>query len=82
MPRTGGRPRGSKNRLPEEFRRFIDTRGRPLEFLAAISRGNLVTAADPADPGKKVKVYPTVAERTLAAKTLLDRLLPALKASR
>lgn len=80
LPRTGGRPKGSKNRLPEEFRRFIDQRGRPLEFLAAVARGNLLSAADPADPTKKTKVYPTLGERTLAAKTLLDRLLPVLKA--
>lgn len=81
LPKTGGRPKGAKNRLPEEFRRFIDQRGRPLELLAAIARGNKVTAADPSDPTTKTRIYPSLAERTVAARALLDRLLPALKAT-
>lgn len=80
-PKTGGRPKGAKNRLPEEFRRFIDQRGRPLELLSAIARGNKVVAADPANPTEKIRIYPSLAERTTAARALLDRLLPSLKAT-
>jgi hypothetical protein len=79
-PRSGGRPKGAKNRLPEEFRAYIDARGRPLELLSAIARGNKVTAADPADPTRKIRVYPGLADRVAAARALMDRLLPALKA--
>ena len=80
-PKSGGRQPGSKNAVPAELRRFINQRGRPLEFLAAIADGRKVSAADPEDPSKKVRVYPSLHERTAAAKTLLNKLVPDLKAT-
>lgn len=70
-----------KNIVPGELRRFINQRGRPLELLAAIADGRKVTAADPDDPGKKIRVYPALRERTSAAKTLLNKLVPDLKST-
>ena len=81
QPRTGGRPKGSRNRLPEELRRYIDQRGRPLDFLAAIAAGRKVTAADPENPDRKVRVYPSLPDRIAAARALLNKLLPDLKSS-
>ncbi|MGM0583385.1 MAG: hypothetical protein ACQEUZ_01875 [Pseudomonadota bacterium] len=81
-PKTGGRRPGSpRARLPEELRGFINQRGRPLELLAAISDGRKVSAADPSDPSRKIRIYPTLDERVAAARSLLDRLLPTLKAT-
>lgn len=79
--KTGGRKPGAVNRLPEELRRFINQRGRPLELLAAIADGRKVSAADPANPGAKIRVYPSLNERVFAARTLLNKLLPDLKST-
>ncbi|MGR3562952.1 MAG: hypothetical protein ACU0FH_16775 [Heliomarina sp.] len=81
LPKTGGRKPGSSNKLPTELRQFINQRGRPLEFLAAIADGRKVSAADPGNPGKKIRVYPSLRERAAAAETLLSKLLPDLRAT-
>ena len=81
LPKTGGRKPGTANQLPTELRQFINQRGRPLDLLAAIAAGRQVTAADPDNPGRKIKVYPTLRERTTAAQTLLNKLLPDLRAT-
>lgn len=81
QPKTGGRVKGSGNRLPAELRDFINARGKPVEFLAAIASGRKVSAADPEDPSKKVRVYPNLDQRAKASEMLLNRLLPALKAT-
>jgi hypothetical protein len=81
LPKTGGRKKGTGNKLPAELRHFINERGRPLDFLAAIASGRKVTAADPSDPGKKLSVYPTLSERAKAAETLLGKILPDLKST-
>ncbi len=81
LPKTGGRKKGTGNKLPAELRHFINEKGRPLAFLAAIASGRKVTAADPEDPGKKVSIYPTLSERAKAAETLLGKILPDLKST-
>lgn len=81
LPKTGGRQPGSGNRVPAELRQFINQRGRPLELLSAIADGRKVSAADPEDPGRKIRVYPSLKERTVAATTLLNKLLPDLRAT-
>ena len=79
--KTGGRKPGAVNRPPDELRRFINHRGRPLELLAAIADGRKVSAANPEKPGEIIRVYPSLNERVSAARTLLNKLLPDLKSS-
>lgn len=81
LPKTGGRKPKSGNRVPEELRRFINQRGRPLELLAAIADGRMVSAADPQNPGKKLRVYPSLSDRVIAARVLLGKVLPDLKST-
>jgi hypothetical protein len=80
LPKTGGRRKGVNRHAPE-LRAFIDQRGRPLEFLAAIAAGRKLTAADPADPTKTTRLYPSLEARAAAARSLLNKLLPDLKAT-
>ena len=80
-PKTGGRKPGSKNAVPNELRNYINHKGRPLELLAAIASGRKVTAADPKDPCKKTSVYPSLTDRISAARVLMNKLVPDLRAS-
>ena len=80
-PKSGGRKPGSKNVVPSELRRFINQKGRPLELLAAISSGRKITAGDPDEPGKKIRVYPSLGERVAAARVLMNKLIPDLRAT-
>ena len=78
LPKTGGRRKGVNRHAPE-LRAFIDQRGRPLEFLAAITSCRKLTAADPADPTKTIRMYPSLEARAAAARALLNKLLPDLR---
>lgn len=81
LPKTGGRQKGSGNRLPAELRHFADSRGRALELITDIAAGRKVSVADPEDAGRKIRVYPTMGERAVAARVLVDKLLPDLKSA-
>lgn len=78
LPKTGGRRPASD--LPVELRPFVNQRGRPLEFLAAVAAGRKVSVADPENYGQKIRVYPTMEQRVSAARVLAAKLMPDLKA--
>lgn len=78
-PKSGGRKPGVKNRISADVKQAILIDGKPLETLFAIARGNRMKAGDPADPTRKVFVYPTLADRKDAARTLLAKVVPDLK---
>ena len=54
-------------------------KGKPLELLFKICAGNLIKVGD-ADGGSK-KVYPSLADRATAARVLLAKVLPDMKAT-
>jgi hypothetical protein len=79
LPKTGGRKRPAP--IPVELREYIHRRGRPLELLNAIASGRKVQAADPENPGAKKSVYPTLPDRIAAARVLLAKVAPDLRAT-
>jgi hypothetical protein len=80
-PAGSGRKKGTKNLLNHDMKQEILVRGRPLEVLCTVAAGRRMKAADPSDPSKTVWTYPTATERVAAARTLLGKILPDVKAT-
>lgn len=81
LPRTGGRQKGTPNRLPAAQREVIASKYRPAEFLGRIVLGQRQRVGPPAGPGQPQYAYPTLAQRLQAAEILLAKTLPDLKAN-
>lgn len=78
-PKTGGRRKGTPNRLTRDAKAAVLNIVDPNELLARIAAGHKLSCADPDNPGRKVRVYPTKAERIAAATVLSHKFLPSLK---
>ena len=74
-----GRKKGTANKVTQDVRDYIMDKGKPLELLFKICAGNLIKVGD-ADGGSK-KVYPSLADRATAARVLLAKVLPDMKAT-
>ena len=74
-----GRKAGTPNKLTKDVRNYILEKGKPLELLFKISCGHKIKVGD-AD-GNAKRVYPSLADRASAAKVLLSKVLPDIKAT-
>ena len=79
-PKTGGRGKGVPNRFTTISRTFIIKKSMALSFLCDVSAGRVFKIADPDNPRKKIKVYPTAEQRLKAASILAPMVVPTLKA--
>lgn len=77
--RRPGRPLGSKSKYGRDAKETIVLSGRPIEFLCQVVRGDKLKAGDPGAPGKRLMVWPTLAERMTAARILAAKVAPDLK---
>ena len=76
--RKGGRPKGSKNKTGKVAREAI-AEAEPERFLIRIMKGQKFMRAAEEGAKRRVACYPTLAESTVAAKTLLSKIIPDLK---
>jgi len=78
MPRvTGsGRKRGTPNKVVGDLRQLVLTKGRPIEFLCNVVRGQRVRVGPVAGPGEPEWVYPSFADRLKAAAILAAKVMP------
>jgi hypothetical protein len=74
-----GRKSGTPNKMTKDVREYIMDKGRPLELLFKIARGYKVKVGDP--EGNAKKIYPSLTDRAAAAKTLLAKCIPDIKAT-
>ena len=74
-PPGSGRQRGTPNHVNRNARELIITKGKPIEFLCRVVRGKRIRL----DGGSWV--YPSLDQRLMASKWLLDRVSPVLAAA-
>ena len=74
-----GRRKGVANRSTEVGRDFISQNARDIKFLCDVSAGKLVSVADPDNPRKKLRIYPSLADRLLAARITAPMHVATLK---
>jgi len=75
-----GRKKGTANKLTANLKDIIVRRGRPLELLCDVAAGRKIRVGPQAGPGAKYE-YPGLGERIGAAKALLCKIIPDLKAN-
>jgi len=79
--RGRGRPKGSRNKVSSDARRLIAEHGLgAVKTLCKIAAGQTIYAA-PDGSGKRERIVPSLDQRISAARVVLDRLVPSLKAS-
>jgi hypothetical protein len=74
-----GRKAGTPNKLTLDVRTYIMEKGKPLELLFKISCGQKVKVGD-VDGNSKL-IYPSLTDRASAARALLSKVLPDIKAT-
>lgn len=79
-PKTGGRKKGTKNKITTDVKATILERGKPLELLCDIARGRKIRVGPQAGPAEPEFIYRTRDQRTSAARILLAKIVPDLKA--
>lgn len=75
-----GRKVGTKNKVTLPVKEMILTRGRPVELLCDVSRGLRIRVGPQAGPGEPEWCYPDLPTRINAARTLLGKIVPDLRA--
>lgn len=80
LPKTGGRQKGTGNRVTADLRQLIIDQAKPDKFLADIVTGRRVRVGPQAGPGEAIYEYPTLEQRLKAAAILLGKVLPDIKA--
>ncbi len=78
-PKTGGRRKGTPNRTRVQTLERIESECDPIDYLCRLARGLQFEAAAEAGGTVKVKMYPTLDQRTDAAKILARKVLPDQK---
>ena len=66
--------------ITADLKQEILVKGKPLDLLCNVSRGLKIRVGPQAGPGARF-VYPTLRERLDAARTLLAKVLPDMKAT-
>ena len=79
-PPGAGRKKGVPNRLTTIGRNFIVKKSMALPFLCDVSAGRRFKIADPNNPSKTIKVYPTTEQRLRASAIIAPMIVPTLKA--
>ena len=80
QPKSGGRQKGTANKVNATTRERIEKEADPIGFLVNIVNGEPIEVANPADSSATVTVYPNYEQRQDAAKTLAKKVLPDMKA--
>ena len=80
-PASGGRPKGTPNKVNMVTRDYVIKQGAPLSFLCNVVRGKRITAAAEQGDAKRTHVFPTLDQRIRAAEVLSRKCLPDLKAT-
>ncbi|WP_428660472.1 hypothetical protein [Reyranella sp.] len=80
LPKSGGRKKGVPNKTTADAKETILKRGKPMELLCDVARGLKIRVGPQAGPGEPQFVYPTLGERLQAARTLLAKVVPDVKA--
>jgi hypothetical protein len=78
VPGSGRKP-GTPNKLTQDVRQYIMDKGQPLELLFKIARGHKIKVGDA--EGNAAKIYPSLTDRASAARALLAKCLPDMKAT-
>ena len=83
-PKPGpGRPPGSPNKVNMVTRERIEREADPVGFFIRLASGEAIEAAVPIGPDRdhteKVKIYPTLEQRSQAQRVLINKLLPDAK---
>jgi hypothetical protein len=78
--KTGGRKPGQPNPITRDLKELILRRGKPLEHLCDVARGLKIRVGPQAGPGAPEFIYPSMADRLSAARTLLGKVVPDMKA--
>jgi hypothetical protein len=83
--KTGGRQKGSQNKVNVATRERIERECDPIGFMMRVVKGEAVEAAlplkDERDRIEKVQIFPTVEQRIAAAEYLGRKVMPDLKAT-
>lgn len=77
--KTGGRQKGTPNKVHADLRKRIEEEGDPVGFMLAVARGEIEFDSRTVE-GKPCKIKPNSDQRINAAKWLGDKILPSLKA--
>ena len=80
LPKTGGRRKGTVNRATEVGRAYVQKHSRDIATLCDVAAGRQIWVADPKDPTKRIKVYPSMDARLAAASKTVVLHVPAMKA--
>jgi len=78
-PKKRGRKAGVQNKFTVEMKELIQQRGKPVELLCDVARGVKIRIGPQAGPGEPKYAYPSLSERTAAAKILIGKLVPDMK---
>lgn len=77
--KTGGRAKGTPNRLTQVARDRIENNGDPIGFLLDIMNGKPIEASPVKDGAETVSIVPTLDQRQAAANTLARKLVADAK---
>ncbi len=82
MPKVpgSGLQKGQRKTFNRDLKELILSRGRPVDLLCNVSRGLKIRVGPQAGPGEPTYVYPDLQTRLYAARTLLAKVLPDVKA--
>ena len=78
--KTGGRQKGTPNKLTVAGKARIEEQADPLGFLIKLVNGEKIKVGDAGDPTEEIELYPTLEQRQRAAEKLLAKILPDMKA--
>jgi hypothetical protein len=76
-----GRKPGQPNKITKDIKETIMKRGKPLELLCDVVRGKKIRVGPQAGPGEPKYVYPTLQDRVSAARVLIGKVAPDMKAT-
>ena len=76
-----GRKPGQPNKITRDIKETIMKRGKPLELLCDVVRGKKVRVGPQAGPGEPEYVYPSLQDRMSAARVLIGKIAPDMKAT-
>ena len=79
-PKTGGRAKGTANKISVATRERIEKEADPIGFLIYVVQGRLMKSAPMKDYSETVDVYPTLDQRISAAQALARKIVPDMKA--
>jgi hypothetical protein len=76
-----GRKPGQPNKITQDLKETIMKRGKPLELLCDVVRGRKVRVGPQAGPGEPEYVYPSLQDRLSAARVLIGKIAPDMRAT-